>query len=54
MWSFLEFASRLRDRGILRMNLWHPEDVQGRAKTETGTEFTLGLAHSSSFELLFL
>lgn len=54
MWSFLEFAARLRAKVIIRMNLWHSEDAQGRAQSETRTEFSLGLAHSSSFELLFL
>lgn len=54
MWSFLELAARLRGKVIIRMNLWHPEDVQGTAQSETGPEFSLGLAHSSSLELLFL
>lgn len=53
MWNFLEFAAWLRGKGTIRMKLWNPEDVQGSAQSETRAEFSLGLAHSSSFELFF-
>lgn len=53
MWNFLEFAAWLRGKGIIRMKLWNLEDVQGSAQSETGAEFSLGLAHRSSFEPFF-